>query len=123
MEEILIRTEDIPLADILNMFVETENDRQIVNCLKGKMPYILVGSRGVGKSFLLKVAQAELKSEFESKRSLPVYISFISSPLLQGLSDKSFNAWMLSKILTTIIRELNKIGVTSFPNLRFNGIN
>ena len=70
MEEILIRTEDIPLADILNMFVETENDRQIVNCLKGKMPYILVGSRGVGKSFLLKVAQAELKSEFESKRSL-----------------------------------------------------
>ena len=36
MEEILIRTEDIQLKDILSLFVETEDDRNIVNTLKGK---------------------------------------------------------------------------------------
>jgi hypothetical protein len=121
MEEILIRTEDIQLKDILNLFVETDDDRNIVNSLKGKMPCILVGSRGVGKSFLLKVAQAELKNEFDKKRILPVYVSFISSPLLQGLEDKHFNAWMLSKIFSALIRELNKYGVSSFPNLKLTG--
>lgn len=122
MEEILIRTEDILLEDILDLFVETPDDRNIVNSLKGKMPCILVGSRGVGKSFLLKVAQAELKQEFDLKRVLPVYVSFISSPLLQGLEDKHFNAWMLSKILSVIIRELNKNGISSFPNLKLAGL-
>lgn len=121
MEEILIRTEDIQLKDILSLFVETEDDRNIVNTLKGKMPCILVGSRGVGKSFLLKVTQAELKKEFDEKRVLPVYVSFISSPLLQGLQDKHFSAWMLSKIFSALIRELNKYGVSSFPNLKLAG--
>ena len=121
MEEILIRTEDIQLKDILDLFVETEDYRTIVNSLKGKMPCILVGSRGVGKSFLLKVTQAELKKEFDIKRILPVYVSFISSPLLQGLEDKHFNAWMLSKIFSALIRELNKFGISSFPNLKLIG--
>ena len=121
MEEILIRTEDILLSDILQMFVETEDDRAIVDSLKAKLPCILVGSRGVGKSFLLKVAQAELKQEYSERKIIPVYVSFISSPLLQGLEDKHFNTWMLSKILSALIRELNKFGISSFPNLRLIG--
>lgn len=122
MEEILIRTEDIRNEDILDLFVETEDDRTIVNFLKGKMSCVLVGSRGVGKSFLFRVAQAELQKDFNTTKVLPIYVSFISSPLLEGLEDKHCNAWMLSKIFAALIRELNKKGISSFPNLKLSGL-
>ena len=89
-DDIFLRTEDIPPEDILKYFVETEKDRQIVSTLKSKAPSILVGSRGVGKSFLLRVAQAQMRLEFEATKVLPVYVSFMSSPLLQGLSEDVF---------------------------------
>lgn len=121
MEDILIRTEDIPPEDILNIFVETDDDRSIIDALKGRQPCILVGSRGVGKSLLLKVAQAELKRAFDEKKILPVYVSFVSSPLLQGLEDIHVNAWMLSKIFSAIVREINKFGVGSFSDIKLVG--
>ena len=117
-DDIFLRTEDIPPEDILKYFVETEKDRQIVSTLKSKAPSILVGSRGVGKSFLLRVAQAQMRLEFEATKVLPVYVSFMSSPLLQGLSEDAFNKWMLTKILLAVIRESKKVGANSFPRLK-----
>jgi hypothetical protein len=111
MEELYIRTEDIRADEVINLFVETNEDRKVVNTLCVQTPVVLVGSRGVGKSFLMRVAQAELKQNFSKNKVLPVYVSFISSPLLQSLSDAHFTAWMLSKICSAVIRELTKFGI------------
>jgi hypothetical protein len=111
MDELYIRTEDIRPDQVLSLFVETVEDRKVISILSMQTPVVLVGSRGVGKSFLMRVAQAELKLNFEKTKALPVYVSFISSPLLQSLSDAQFTAWMLSKITSAVIRELTKFGI------------
>ena len=76
MDELYLRTEDIDDKDILNLCIENEQDRETINLLKSRTPVILEGSRGVGKSFLMRVAAQELKESFAEERVLPVYIYF-----------------------------------------------
>lgn len=111
LEDLFIRTEDIKPTEILKYFVELSGDREIIDAVKGINPVVLVGARGVGKSFLLRVAQAELLSSFAHQKVLAVYVSFNSNPLLQALSDQQFTAWMLAKVCTATARELGKRGV------------
>jgi hypothetical protein len=111
MNDYFIRTEDIKPEEVLGYFVETEKDRRILEHLKSAHPVVLVGSRGVGKSFLLRVAQQELLSTLESEGIVPVYITFSSSPLLQSLSDIEFHAWMLTKVCAAIARAVSKAGL------------
>lgn len=82
MDELYLRTEDIDDKDILNLCIENEQDRETINLLKSRTPVILEGSRGVGKSFLMRVAAQELKESFAEERVLPVYITFIKSSLV-----------------------------------------
>lgn len=111
MSDFFFRTEDISPEDVLNYFVETTQDRQVVDTLKNRNPVVLVGSRGVGKSFLLRVAQKELKDSFSSDRIFPVYISFVKSSLLVSSDPNQFRHWMLARICSSIIRALNKAGL------------
>ena len=111
MTDYFIRTEDIRPEDVLNLFVETEKDRRLVEDLKSPYPVVLVGSRGVGKSFLLRVAQQELLATITKTGVVPVYITFSSSPLLQSLTDVQFHAWMLTKICSAIGRAISKAGL------------
>jgi len=111
MSDFFFRTEDIRPDEVLNYFVETNQDRQIVNTLKNINPTILIGSRGVGKSFLLRVAQKELQDTFDSNRVFPVYISFVRSSLLQTSDPNQFMHWMLARICSSIMRALNKAGM------------
>lgn len=111
MTDYFIRTEDIRPEDVLKLFVETEKDRRLVEDLKSPHPVVLVGSRGVGKSFLLRVAQQELLAASAKTGIFPVYVSFSSSPLLQSLNDVQFHAWMLTKICGAIGRSLSKAGL------------
>ena len=111
MSDYFIRTEDIRPEDVLNLFVETEKDRRLVEDLKSPHPVVLVGSRGVGKSFLLRVAQQELLADMSTTGVVPVYVSFSSSPLLQSLNDVQFHAWMLTKICGAISRAISKAGL------------
>ena len=111
MADFKIRTENIKPSKILEYFVETSDDRKIVERLKSDTPIVLVGSRGVGKSFLMRVAEAELKNDFEQKRTLPVYISFTQGAVLQLNSEAQFYYWMLARICSTVIRSLKKFGV------------
>ena len=97
MNDFLIRTEDINNSEILQIFVETKQDRDLIDRLKNRSALILVGSRGVGKSFLMKVAAAELKKEFSEKRILPVYLSFIKSTLIAVNQKGSFLNWMMAR--------------------------
>jgi len=105
------RTEDIRPEDVLEYFVETQKDRQIIDQLKSPQPTILVGSRGVGKSFLLRVAQQELLHDIRKNGVLPVYITFSSSPLLQSLSNIQFYSWMLTKVCSGISRAVSRAGL------------
>lgn len=117
MTEFFFRTEDIRPDEVGEYFVETNQDRRILNELKNRTPVILVGSRGVGKSFLLRMAQKELIDEFTSTRLFPVYLSFVRSSLLQSNDKEQFKHWMLAKISSSIIRALQREGLlAAFPH-------
>jgi hypothetical protein len=111
MTDFFFRTEDIRPEEVLEYFVETKQDRNIVEALKSRNPVILIGSRGVGKSFLLRVAQAELLTSFEEDRIFPVYMSFVRSSLLQSSDPDQFKHWMLARICSSVMRALNKAGL------------
>lgn len=111
MPEFFIRTEDIKSDEILSYFVESSGDRRIIDALKGRSPIVLLGSRGVGKSFLLKVAQAELMQAFSTNRVLPVYLSFTKSSLVKADSALRFQHWMMARLCSAILRALAKEGL------------
>lgn len=122
MSDFKIRTETIKTSKILDYFVETKDDRIIINKLKSESPVVLVGSRGVGKSFLLRVAEAELKKDIEVTKTLPVYVSFTQGAVLQLSNEHQFYTWMLAKLCSEFIRNLNKMGFT-VPNSILSGNN
>lgn len=105
------RTEDLRIDEFQQLFVETNEDRKIISSLKSSNPTIVVGSRGVGKSFLLRMAEVELHEEFKKNRILPVYVSFTKSSLIQSTGENSFYHWMLARICSRIVRALKKKGL------------
>lgn len=111
MTDFYIRTEDISSEALLKLFVESARDRQIIDSIKGPNPVVLVGSRGVGKSFLLRVASAELKNTFSENRVFPVYVSFTKSSLVQFAQPQQFQFWMLAKLCNAILRGLGREGL------------
>lgn len=117
MPDLFYRTEDIKPDDILKYFVETNSDRDIVSALKGHNPIVLSGSRGVGKSFLLRVAEAELTNEMAAgNRVLPVYASFNKSSLIITKVEQQFQHWMLARICSRLVRTLERSGlIGAFP--------
>jgi hypothetical protein len=85
--------------------------------LKSITPVVLVGSRGVGKSLLLRVAEHELAKNFENKRILPVYVSFTGGTLIQTSDPMQFQHWMLARLSSHILRRLRKLGlIPSVPS-------
>lgn len=111
MTDLNFRTEDLTQEEIGSYFVETSSDRQTVDALKSKKTVVLQGARGVGKSFLLRVAQKELDDEFPESRTLAVYLTFNKAGLLQTSDANRFKHWMLAKICNRVIREARKKGV------------
>jgi hypothetical protein len=105
------RTEDLRLEEVLDYYVETSRDRATVEQLKSRSPMLLRGSRGVGKSFLLRVAEAELKAEFQQKKILPVYVTFSRAGLLRQ-SQQGFIPWMTARISSSVKRTVTNYGLT-----------
>jgi hypothetical protein len=111
MTDFVFRTEDLKLEEVIRYFVETQQDRRIIDTLKSRNPSILVGSRGVGKSFLLRVAESELLTNFARDRVFPVYLSFVRSSLLLSSDRDQFTHWMLARICSSAIRSLMREGL------------
>jgi hypothetical protein len=111
MPEFIIRTEDIKTEEILGMYVETARDRGIVDRLKSPSPVIVEGSRGTGKSFLLRVAEAQLLQALPTELVVPVYVSFVKSSLLQTSDAQQFHHWMLAKLCSRALRALYQNGL------------
>lgn len=111
MTDFFYRTEDLNPKDILENFVETAEDRSAVEQLKGRNPTVLVGSRGVGKSFLMRVAEQELLEDFPNSKVVPVYVTFVRSSLLRTGDPDQFRHWMLARICASILRTVRKLGL------------
>jgi len=110
MDEFIFRSEELSDEQIKSFYVETSNDVEILNQLKSQSPVVLVGSRGVGKSFLFHLSQIKLFENFESEKIFPVMVTFRQSSLVQTGNQIRFQSWMLSKIYLKIIRELQRYG-------------
>lgn len=113
IREFIIRTEDIRAEELLGLFVETERDSQIINALKAPTPVILEGSRGTGKSLLLRVCEQQQLDSLDDLRILPVYLSFSRSSLVHAGNNQMFQHWMLSRLCSRILRALYRSGFLS----------
>lgn len=111
MSELYFRAEDLKPEEIVRFFVASELDEQTVEALQSRRPIIIVGSRGVGKSFLMRYAAAKQGDGYATGGTIPVYLSFIRSGLMALQSDARFRAWMISRIAKEIIATLRKKGL------------
>lgn len=108
MNEASIRTEDIDPKEIKNYFVETTNDRECINILKGKQPVLLVGSRGTGKTMLLRMAEQEISEQFATKRHLPVFVNLVTCNMH---ASKNIIQVLISRTLLALQRSLKTHGI------------
>jgi hypothetical protein len=120
IHEFKFRTEDFRLEEIQDQFVATDQDRDIVARLKAPSPIILEGSRGTGKSFLMRVAEVELNSSFQRDRVLPVYLSFLRSSLIHTSDQKQFHHWMLGRLCAAILKSLRQRGLIMAKSAPFS---
>jgi hypothetical protein len=111
MSDFFFRTEDIVPEEVRKYFSESVSDRKIVDQLKNRIPTVLIGSRGVGKSFLLRVAQQEMLASLSEKKVFPVYLSFVRSSLINTEDPEQFKNWMLAKICAAIVRAVQRAGL------------
>lgn len=109
MSEVILRTEDLTDEDIQRIYVPTDEDKEILQSLKSKTPVILCGSRGMGKSFLFKVSEIQVREE--NPNIVPVYVTFRSSCMLRTSNENQFTVWMLSTLTSKLLRQLKKKGI------------
>ncbi|MGV8905914.1 MAG: DNA-directed RNA polymerase subunit alpha C-terminal domain-containing protein [Acetobacterium sp.] len=108
MNELFYRAEDMKDSEVSEYFVKTEMDKETIVSLKSKSPILLIGSRGNGKSMLLRVTESELDNDFDADRILGVRISFKKAGFLRTEDKDYFRCWMMSKILFALKRKLRK---------------
>ncbi|MEC2196861.1 hypothetical protein V7174_08470 [Bacillus subtilis] len=111
-DEFIFRTEDISPHELIDIFVATKTDRDNLNYIKSKSPLLLEGSRGTGKTMLLRVAEKEMDEDFNSSRELAVFVNFSKAIFVDAYKDIGyFRNWMFSKILFALKRKLEKKGI------------
>ena len=108
MSNFYYRTESIHKNELESLFVEGALEREIIGHFKSQAHIVLEGSRGTGKSFLMKMAQKELNDAFQEQGILPVYITFMESALLHSNQVNQFYYWMLAKIIRELRKALTK---------------
>lgn len=110
MSEFVFRTEELTAQQISELYVSSEYEQGIIEKLKAPSPVLLVGSRGVGKSFLFKVCELQMLDEFADRRILPVSLTFRKASLLKSGTPEQFQHWMLCRICSEVMRALKKTG-------------
>lgn len=110
MSNFVFRSEELTNTQVQNYYVESAEDKRTVDNLLSRNPVLLIGSRGVGKTFLFRVSEAELARTFSSRRILPVYLTFRKASIIQVETPTQFQSWMLSRICSEIIKEIRKKG-------------
>lgn len=109
MSDIKLRTESIRDDEFIDLAVTNANDEKIIAALKSSEPCLLEGSRGTGKSFLMKMAHLNLDN---NEDFISVYIPFNISSLINTADPLQFYHWMLAKTLKTLLNKLKKKGLS-----------
>lgn len=109
---ILDRTESLDDALISKYFVERDNSK-ILRLLDAEQ-YLLEGSRGVGKTMLMKASMLKSQKEFGKNSILPVWVSFEESIRIERISILTnsidpFLQWTMGKILYETLNKLIQI--------------
>jgi hypothetical protein len=113
MTNFYLRTESIKSEEIPGLCVKSKQDLQIILALRASEPCILEGSRGTGKSFLMRVAQQEI--EDSDDKAIAVFVSFNISSLVSTNDKYQFYHWMLAKSLRALLVKLKKKGLIVSP--------
>ena len=103
------RSEDLLYDEIPKLTVLGNAERKVVDTLKQSGAHLVQGSRGVGKSMLMRQAEVEMDNDFSSSRKLAVYVNFKTSTLLEGVKAEkrdAFQIWVGAKILQAIYDKL-----------------
>ena len=109
MSNFYLRTESIKQSEIINLSVVNAADLNIIKALKSPEPCLLEGSRGTGKSFLMRISELEIESNDDS--SIAVFVSFNKSSLINTDDILQFYHWMLAKTLKSLLNKLRKKGI------------
>ena len=117
---ILDRTESLDDALISKYFVERDSSK--ITRLLDSEQYLLEGSRGVGKTMLMKASMLKSQNEFGKNSILPVWVSFEESIRIERISIVSktidpFLQWTMGKILYETLNKLIQIKPKSIDNL------
>lgn len=109
---LLDRTESIDEDLILDYFIARNDDK--ISRLLDSEQYLLEGSRGVGKTMLMKTAMLKSIENFGQNSVLPIWISFEESIRLERITilDNSidpFLQWTMGKILNETLKSILKI--------------
>ncbi|MCZ8283893.1 MAG: hypothetical protein O9353_00420, partial [Bacteroidia bacterium] len=109
---ILDRTESLENNLIVNYFIE--RDKTKIERLLDSEQYLLEGSRGVGKTMLMKAAMLKSQKDFGKHSILSVWISFEESIRLERIkiinhSVDPFLQWTMGKILFETLQTLSII--------------
>jgi len=114
-QDFIIRTEDLKPEAVLELFVPIQRDRELVEKLKSPTPIIIEGSRGTGKSLLLRVCEQEQLKSLRVEGVMPVYVTFAKSSLLNTSDPQQFQHWMLALLCSRILRAISQAGLVATP--------
>lgn len=114
------RSEDLLYEQIGELSVVGDHERRIVDTLKQGGAHLLQGARGVGKSMLLRQAEVELDRDFQSARTVGVYVNFKTSTLLEGVKAENrdaFQIWVGLRVLQELHEKLLRLNVLGTPGV------
>jgi len=115
------RSEDLLYEDIQRLSVLGSFERKVVDTLKQSGAHLLQGSRGVGKSMLMRQAEVEMDSDFTDSKKLAVYVNFKTSTLLEGVKAEkrdAFQIWVGAKILQAIYDKLIMLDLVGHSDIQ-----
>lgn len=117
---ILDRTESLDNKLILDFYIERDNSK--IQRLLDSEQYLVEGSRGVGKTMLMKTAMLKSQSNFGQNSILPIWVSFEESIRLERIkvlnnSVDPFLQWTMGKILFECLNKIAELQPKSSTTL------
>jgi hypothetical protein len=109
---ILDRTESLENKLVLEYYIERDNTK--IQRLVDSEQYLLEGSRGIGKTMLMKAAMLRTQESFGQNSILPVWVSFEESIRLERIkvindSIDPFLQWTMGKILFETLNKISEL--------------
>ncbi|WP_347940355.1 hypothetical protein AAEY33_22270 [Peribacillus simplex] len=109
---IVDRTESLNNVRIKEFFIDKDDDK--INRLLDSGPYLLQGSRGIGKTMLMKTAEINAAEDFGRDSILAVWVSFEESIRIERIKvvdseTDPFLQWTMGKILVEVLNKVMEI--------------